>query len=727
MKVFKSLFIVFTLLLLFLISLGIAQERVYHASELTVSQELVLISGAPIINTGFYWQEYADSYADAFKLNYTGSGNFLLNLLSDGSQVLTLTKAGDLWVKGGISGSAKIPDSDASNFLAFSWAEDDTADRTFYFKVVGANRIITLNGNPTLSDWFNQSVKTTVSPTFTGLTLSGLSDGIVKVVSGVLSGGHDHGDLGGLLDDDHPQYLLANGSRILSADWDIGDGRKIKADEIAARDGDGLKLYDDGGNGIFVKDGGNVGIGTTTFADPTLVDVKQTAASSYSAVFRGGRILITHDTTPSTGVGLQFGYNPGGNQSNFVSYDWDASAWKGIEFAASPIKFTDAGTEIMRIANGNVGIGDTNPLKKFVVSQSNNTFASKIINTNTGATAHGLWVDTQNDSDVLSFGVYTENASNPILVARSTKKVGIGTATPGTLLDVVGTGQTIRLSENELTKVSLAHSMGLGGIATVWDDDGNPKAVIRGYPFEGVQAYFTAGNFGIGTTTPENKLHVKASLNNDYAAYIYNGGGDGQGLLIKTQASSSDTQPILALNRSDGEVFRVQANGNIGIGTTGPDRNCDILDASNPQLRLTHTDGSIYAEFQTDGNGDLTIFASGDEVKIPEEIVFIPSSDQVIDAVDDTILANATIVFLDPDGDYTLTSTPTIADGTKGQILRIMCNNSEANTVTIQDQDTLANSNIQLTGVTSRGISRKDVLTLIFDGIDWVEAGYNDN
>ena len=38
----------------------------------------------------------------------------------------------------------------------------------------------------------------------------------------------------------------------------------LQTDEVRARDGDGLKLYDDGGNGIFVKDGGLVGIGTLT-------------------------------------------------------------------------------------------------------------------------------------------------------------------------------------------------------------------------------------------------------------------------------------------------------------------------------------------------------------------------------------------------------------------------------------------------------------------------------
>lgn len=60
----------------------------------------------------------------------------------------------------------------------------------------------------------------------------------------------------------HLDYLRRDATLTLLADWDIGDGRKILADEIRARDGAGLKLCDDAGNGILVKDGGWVGLGT---------------------------------------------------------------------------------------------------------------------------------------------------------------------------------------------------------------------------------------------------------------------------------------------------------------------------------------------------------------------------------------------------------------------------------------------------------------------------------
>lgn len=57
-------------------------------------------------------------------------------------------------------------------------------------------------------------------------------------------------------------YIKRDGSLSLTSDWDIGGTHKILADEISARDAAGLKIYDDGSNGIFIKDGGLVGFGT---------------------------------------------------------------------------------------------------------------------------------------------------------------------------------------------------------------------------------------------------------------------------------------------------------------------------------------------------------------------------------------------------------------------------------------------------------------------------------
>lgn len=135
---------------------------------------------------------------------------------------------------------------------------------------------------------------------------------------------------------------------------------------------------------------------------------------------------------------------------------------------------------------------------------------------------------------------------------------------------------------------------------------------------------------------------------------------------------------------------------------------------------LVASDGTPNDAVVTAADGDITINynATLDGIQ-----TYTPSAVQVIDAVGDTILANATRVDLNPDANYTLTSTPHIANGTEGDILVITMDNAEGNTVTLQDQDTLGGSNVEL-NATTRTIAAKTVLILHFDGSDWVEANY---
>lgn len=56
-----------------------------------------------------------------------------------------------------------------------------------------------------------------------------------------------------------PGVVLEDGSVALTADWDIGEDMGIRAERFEARDAEGLRLEDDGGNlGILIADGGEV-------------------------------------------------------------------------------------------------------------------------------------------------------------------------------------------------------------------------------------------------------------------------------------------------------------------------------------------------------------------------------------------------------------------------------------------------------------------------------------
>ena len=68
-----------------------------------------------------------------------------------------------------------ILDTNASHDLILAPGSDITADRTLTFTTGDADRTVTLNGNPTLNDWFDQSVKSGTSPTFDGTNITGVS------------------------------------------------------------------------------------------------------------------------------------------------------------------------------------------------------------------------------------------------------------------------------------------------------------------------------------------------------------------------------------------------------------------------------------------------------------------------------------------------------------------------------------------------------------------------
>jgi len=64
-----------------------------------------------------------------------------------------------------------LVDTNASHYLQLAAGSDLTANRNLTFTTGDAARTLTLQGNPTLDDWFNQSVKTSASPTFVGVTV----------------------------------------------------------------------------------------------------------------------------------------------------------------------------------------------------------------------------------------------------------------------------------------------------------------------------------------------------------------------------------------------------------------------------------------------------------------------------------------------------------------------------------------------------------------------------
>ncbi|SNY99676.1 tail fiber protein [Flagellimonas pacifica] len=162
------------------------------------------------------------------------------------------------------------------------------------------------------------------------------------------------------------------------------------------------------------------------------------------------------------------------------------------------------------------------------------------------------------------------------MVINSSGNIGIGTTTPGAKLDINENFTFLRGTEKlywgSKHVGSTDHRNYLA--PRLADNSGWDWSQEFGYHAYNRSWYFS-GNLGIGTSNPSAFFEVRKSINNSWTAKIYNGGGDGQGLLVQSGyggSQSTNNPTILRLEDGGGNVrMKVQSNGKVGIGTESPD------------------------------------------------------------------------------------------------------------------------------------------------------------
>ena len=116
-------------------------------------------------------------------------------------------------------------------------------------------------------------------------------------------------------------YLKADGTVPLTADWDIGDGLMIQADKIRARDGDGLYLVEDGGNGLFVADGGNVQVTAGNLYLNAATTQDRSIEVGYGRTGNGNAYIDLIGDATYTDYGLRIiRKNTGANAASYINH-----------------------------------------------------------------------------------------------------------------------------------------------------------------------------------------------------------------------------------------------------------------------------------------------------------------------------------------------------------------------------------------------------------------------
>lgn len=247
------------------------------------------------------------------------------------------------------------------------------------------------------------------------------------------------------------------------------------SDILAARTAAGLSITDDGGNlGVFIEDGGFVGINITnptnrlhvveTVADTAVVNF--TVNATDTAIPRGFTFANTDQTSGSAhGLRMDFTDNAGtatrgaaiaaGKEQLFTS---TTSTRDGYLYFMTALNGTL--TEWMRITSGgHVGIGTTTPGVDVVgtydmtaarILQIDSTTPSVVIRgstsaaldlIDTGASSSQKWMNLCNDGGITKFRVISDTGTvqtdNIVVMDHPAGYVGINTASPGARLDVI--------------------------------------------------------------------------------------------------------------------------------------------------------------------------------------------------------------------------------------------------------------------------------------------------
>jgi hypothetical protein len=248
--------------------------------------------------------------------------------------------------------------------------------------------------------------------------------------------------------------------------------------------------------------------------------------------------------TVSNGSGAQFEFFPENSTDTnlFMNYDRTSAAYQNLQTRAATHQFLIGASEKMRLdSSGNVGIGTNAATAKLHVKNS------------------------ANDDD------------NILLVEAS------GTTTYGVYLKSAFSGQMGRVG-------ALSQSDGgLDGASIAFEDFGRDIAfrTNEGSNNSEKARILKSGEFGIGTSSPNANLHVLSSGNGEIEVER------ASGALINLQAQSAkgvigtDSNHDLQLKTNASVRMTITNTGNVGIGTTSPNRSNVNIHGANRTLAST--------------------------------------------------------------------------------------------------------------------------------------------
>jgi len=391
---------------------------------------------------------------------------------------------------------------------------------------------------------------------------------------------------------------------------------------------------------------GNVGIGTTSPSEKLhVVGSALIEGSSTELKVRGSGAYDTANIVMGNSAHDSFSIDtrndPGDNKTTLSFDSYQTTGTSTITLGDNYINFGTAASNRMSISStGNVGIGTTSPDYKlevngtlgltgyiFHVGDSNSYFGFPSNDTIIAATAGSerMRIDSSGDVGIgtdsprtkldingplaVIGGTFTsgdssaDSSSSAGIVLRRGKKIFSGIPNGGNedfyLRNLIeqDTGNNINIGQ---TGTSL-----IGDISLSTGTSGN--VIFRTTGSESVRIN-SSGNVGIGTTSPDRLLDVDGNTGikvQNSGDVIFEADPTAGTFQLGDVGGVGGTAYIAGDNTNidffgDGDV-RFQNDGNVGIGTSSPDRSLVINHASDTRVKL-QVNGTDTAQIQTLAN-----------------------------------------------------------------------------------------------------------------------------